>query len=444
MTYSFLHSRSEILGRLFFYALVLLIGSRAAAHPMPNSVLLMDVRPKSVALELRLPLSQLELSFGHDVATNPVSLVERLRPELTAYLLGHIKPVTGDGKPWAVQVVDMSVGSAGQTATGVYGELIVHLLLLPPPGAGTRKFTLNYDAIIHQVANHSALVSVRQDWEGGVTEDAPVEVGAIALNVRDNLIPPLQVNLAEGSKWKGFTSMINLGIRHIAEGTDHLMFLLVLLLPAPLLVAGRRWGGFGGTRYSVFRLLKIVTAFTIGHSITLLLGSTGWLRLPGQPVEIAIAFSIFISAIHALRPLFPGKEMFVAGGFGLIHGAAFASTLANLNLEAGPMALSILGFNLGIELMQLFVIAITVPWLIVLSRKEVYAYVRITGAVFAAVAALAWMLQRYLQKSNLLSNVVDEIAAQGKWMVLVLAVLAITAYFLPNQKNAKAVGKRAG
>jgi hypothetical protein len=215
------------------------------------------------------------------------------------------------------------------------------------------------------------------------------------------------------------------------------MFLLVLLLPAPLLVVGNHWGKFGGVKYSLIRLLRIVTAFTTGHSVTLLFGALGWVRLPGQPVEILIAFSILISAVHALRPLFPGKEIFVAAGFGLIHGLAFAFTLSNLNLAAGPMALSILGFNLGIELMQIFVIALTVPWLFILSKKSVYTYLRIGGALFAAVAAMAWMLQRYLEKDNILATVVEQVAGQGRWIVLGLAVLAIVTYFLPKQTSAQ-------
>jgi HupE / UreJ protein len=93
--------------------------------------------------------------------------------------------------------------------------------------------------------------------------------------------------------------------------------------------------------------LRIVTAFTLGHSLTLLAGALGWLRLPGQPVEILIAVSILVSAAHAQRPLFPGREAQVAAGFGLVHilvhGLAFTGTLAGLHLSAGPLALSILG-----------------------------------------------------------------------------------------------------
>ncbi|HVF97181.1 MAG TPA: HupE/UreJ family protein [Flavisolibacter sp.] len=429
-------SRSFLLKRLFSF-LLFFAPLVVLAHPMPNSLLLMDVGSKGVAVELQLPLSELELAFGNGVATNTSNLVERLGPQLKAYILAHIKPVSKDGKPWTVRVNDLRVGKVEESAAGAYQELTAHLWMEPPAGASTREFTLNYDVIIHQLITHSALVSVRQDWEAGVTEDQPVEVGAISLDVENNVVPPLQVNLGEGSNWQGFKSMVSLGLRHIAEGTDHLMFLLVLLLPAPLLVVGNHWGKFGGVKYSLIRLLRIVTAFTTGHSVTLLFGALGWVRLPGQPVEILIAFSILISAVHALRPLFPGKEIFVAAGFGLIHGLAFAFTLSNLNLAAGPMALSILGFNLGIELMQIFVIALTVPWLFILSKKSVYTYLRIGGALFAAVAAMAWMLQRYLEKDNILATVVEQVAGQGRWIVLGLAVLAIVTYFLPKQTSAQ-------
>lgn len=431
---------------LFLRTTLLLVFAPFAsfAHPAPNTLIFLDLSPRLVTMEVQMPVPELELAFGHNISKKPEAIVEQYGPQLKEYLLAHIHAYVNKDRPWTVAVTGLNMAKGQYADSNVpYYEVNASVTLTPQPGDDTRNFYLDYDAIMHRVINHAALVSIRNDWETGNAESGE-EAQAIGWNLRDNVVPPLHVSLEKGSWWKGFTSMMNLGIRHIAEGTDHLMFLLVLLLPAPLLVAGKKWGGFGGTRYSVFRLLKIVTAFTIGHSITLLLGATGWLRVPGQPVEILIAFSIFVSAIHAARPLFPGKEMFIAAGFGLIHGMAFASTLANLNLDAGPMALSILGFNLGIELMQLFVITITVPWLIVLSKKSIYTYVRITGAVFAAVAALAWMLQRYLQKSNPLSNIVDDIAAQGKWMVPGLAALAITAYFLPNQKSTKAVRKKAG
>lgn len=162
--------------------------------------------------------------------------------------------------------------------------------------------------------------------------------------------------------------MFRLGMRHIAEGTDHLLFLLALLLPAPLLVFRSRWAGFAGVRHSVLQTLRVVTAFTVGHSITLALAALGLVRVPSRPIEVLIAFSILVSAAHALRPLFPGREAGIAALFGLTHGLAFASTLQNLELGWWERVVSILGFNLGIETMQLFVVAATIPSLILLSR----------------------------------------------------------------------------
>jgi HupE / UreJ protein len=398
----------------------------ASAHQTPSTIVLLDISPAKVTAELQLPLSELELAFGHDVFTNPQNLVERVGPQLKEYLLAHIHVMEAKNKPWLVNIADMKVEEAEQAASGPpFREITVHLVFTPYPGTSTRHFLLDYDVIMHQVMNHAALVSIRNDWESGKAGGQTTEAGVIHWDMKDNVIYPLQVSLEKGSWWTGFKSMLTLGMEHIREGTDHLMFLLVLLLPATLLTGGKRWGKFGGTRYSIARLLKIVTAFTIGHSITLILGAAGWISLPSKPVEILIAFSILVSAVHAVRPIFAGKEMYIAAGFGLIHGLAFAGTLTNLHLEAAPMALSILGFNAGIEIMQLLITAITVPWLILLSKTPAYRYIRICGAVFAALAAIGWILERYTGTSNILSAAVDNTATHALRIIAVLALATL-------------------
>ena len=411
---------------LTLFLLLLLL--RAAAHPMPHSVVLLDLHPAGVAAEVQLPLGELELAFGHAVAHDPATLVARLGPALRAYLEQHVRPVGPDGRPWAVAVQSLRVSAAEQTATGPYPALTARLWLRPPAGASPRSFTLYYDVIMHQLVTHAALVAVRRDWETGrVGEPEPAEVGIIRLNPRDNRIAPLVVHRAGGGWAAGLRGMVALGGRHIAEGTDHLLFLLVLLLPAPLLVAGRRWGGFGGGRYGLTRLLRLVTAFTLGHSLTLLAGALGWLRLPGQPVEVLIAGSILVSAVHAWRPLFAGREAGVAAGFGLVHGLAFAGSLADLHLPPGPLALSILGFNLGIELMQLVVIAATVPWLLLLARTPAYGRVRRGGAAVAGVVALAWLAERLTGQPNPLTVLVAQATRYAPALALLLAAAALLA-----------------
>jgi hypothetical protein len=126
------------------------------------------------------------------------------------------------------------------------------------------------------------------------------------------------------------------------------------------------------------------------------LASLKIVRLPSQPIEVLIAVSILVSSIHVIKPIFTGKEMFITAGFGLIHGLAFADTLSNLQLDFKEMALSIFGFNLGIELMQIGIIVVVVPVLIILAKTKHYTVFRITGAILASVMAVFWIIERVL------------------------------------------------
>ena len=410
--------------------LSLLAGRPAAAHPMPNSVLLLRVHPQRIEADARIPLSELQPAFGHAVGDSAAAVLPHYGPLLRQYLARHIRLQSPDGRYWAVQVGPLGVRHQQNPLNGPYDELTAQLTMRPPTGADVRRFVLRDDAVLHQVVTHKILVAVRQDWATGqvsAADSAAAQVGVIELDVVNSVIPPLAVNLAEGSAWTGFAAMVQLGTRHIAEGTDHLLFLLALLLPAPLLVAagGRRWGGFGGTRYSLRRLLLLVSAFTVGHSLTLLLGTLGWVRLPTQPVEALIAVSILVAAAHAVRPLFPGREAWVAAGFGLVHGLAFASTLAQLHLEAGPLVLSLLGFNLGIELMQLLVVACTVPWLLLLACTPYYRYGQVAGAAGAGAAAAAWLAERLSGQGNPLTRALTGVEAYAPWLLAALAIVAV-------------------
>jgi hypothetical protein len=230
----------------------------------------------------------------------------------------------------------------------------------------------------------------------------------------------------------GFPGMFRLGMRHIAEGTDHLLFLLALLLPAPLLAFRSRWAAFAGVRHSILQILKVVTAFTIGHSITLALAALGLVRVPSRPIEILIAFSILLSAAHALRPLFPGREAFIAAVFGLLHGLAFAQTLQNLGLGWWACVASILGFNLGIETMQLLVICAAMPSFVLLSRTRAYSLFRISGALFAIFASAGWMAERLLNVHNPVDPVVESIAHRALWIAPVLLLISVLCWALRN------------
>jgi hypothetical protein len=385
----------------------------------------------------------LQPAFGHPLADSPRAVLPHYGPALRQYLARHFQLQSSDGSYWVLQPGELRVQHQQNELNGPYEELVATLRLTPPPGADMRHFVLRDDAVLHQVLTHKILVAMRQDWAAGqVTEAAgPAQVGVIELNVVDDVVPPLAVNLSAGSAWKGFASMVQLGTCHIAEGTDHLLFLLALLLPAPLLVGAGRWGKFGGVRYSLGRLLLLllVSAFTAGHSLTLPLGALGWVCLPTQLVEVLIAVSILVTAAHAVRPLFPGREAWVAVSFGLVHGLAFASTLALLHLEAGPLVLSLLGFNLGIELMQLLLVALTVPWLLLLARTPSYRSMRSGGAALAGVAAAAWLAERISGQDNALTQALAGAVPYAPWL---LAALAGASLLLYQQHRRPATGNQ--
>ena len=351
---------------------------------------------------------------------------------LRTYLLDHFN-VTSSGTSWTVTIDDLSVGKAQQSSGGSGQELIAHARLIPPTAGDLRTFQLRYDAVVHQVITHVIRVSLRRDWSAGQIGTTH-QVGTIRVDPVTGKIPALTVDLAKGSIWQGFTSMVSLGISHIREGTDHLLFLLTLLLPAPLLVTARRWSGPAPTRRTVRRITAITLAFTAGHSLSLAASTLGRLPIPQQPVEVLIAVSILVAAIHAIRPIFPGREALIAAAFGLVHGMAFSLTLADLNLDGRQLALSLLGFNLGIEAMQLLAVALVLPPLCLLARTPAYQPVRTTAAALTAVAAVGWMLAR-LGLPNPVATGADHLAPAAGWLVAGLWISATAIYVKQNRLN---------
>jgi HupE / UreJ protein len=352
-------------------AALLLAASPALAHLTPNSAIELDFRSGDVLAKITIPQSEIGYALGKPILS-------------AAELQAHLRASAPDGRAWAIAVpVPQIDRSQGQP------DLVTTALLTPPPGAPLRRLTLHYDAIIDRLSSHIVLVFARSDFAGGVLESKPAMIGALQQGAID-----LPIDRGAGSGWRGFGAALKLGMRHIAEGADHLLFLFTLLLPAPLLAAGGRWRDAAGARTTFRHLVSIITAFTVGHSVTLIGGAFfGW-QLPAQPVEVGIAVSILISAIHAFRPVFPGKEAFIAAGFGLIHGLAFATVIGNFALESLAKAQAILGFNLGIELVQVTLAMLVVPLLLWLARRPLYQRVRMAGALLAGMAALYWIWVR--------------------------------------------------
>ena len=183
------------------------------------------------------------------------------------------------------------------------------------------------------------------------------------------------VDLAGGAAgpWSTFTTFLREGVIHLLIGLDHMLFLLVLVLPATLII--RRQSNQGTARSFKSRLLQlagIVTAFTVAHSITLALSALNIVRLPIAWVETGIAFSIAAAALNVAWPFMGRKTWKLAFAFGLIHGFGFASVLGDLTGGVSNLALALAGFNLGVEFGQLGLLIIGFPLLYAMAHVRAY------------------------------------------------------------------------
>jgi len=189
---------------------------------------------------------------------------------------------------------------------------------------------------------------------------------------------------ASGAGWTYFW----LGLEHILLGYDHLLFVLALLF----LITGVR------------RLVETITAFTVAHSLTLGLTATGWVSLPGAPVEAVIALSIVFLAREGVLKTMAGeghvprlserKPWLVAFAFGLLHGFGFAGALQEIGLPDGAVLLALFAFNLGVEAGQLLFVLVASVVLAVMARLASRRLVELPVTYGIGAVASVWLIQR--------------------------------------------------
>jgi hypothetical protein len=188
------------------------------------------------------------------------------------------------------------------------------------------------------------------------------------------------------------------GVLHIWTGFDHILFLLSLLLPAVLvrsLVPGQTWTAAPSFRFAFWDVFRVVTAFTVAHSITLSLAALGVVSLPSRLVESAIAASVVLAALNNVRPVVFGGRWVIAFVFGLIHGFGFAAVLTDLGLPRDSLLLALVAFNLGVEIGQLAIVTVFLPVAFALRDTRLYRRaVLIGGSLVVMAIAGVWLIER--------------------------------------------------
>ena len=252
------------------------------------------------------------------------------------------------------------------------------------------------------------------------------------------------IDLGGQSRWSNLAASVEIGLDHIRTGPDHILFVLVLLLPSVLVFASRNGTGqrswapgrtFGG---GLWRVLKVGTMFTLAHSITFTLAGLDLLPLPpSKLVETIIALSIAAAALHNLRPLAPNREWLIAFAFGLFHGLGFASLVSELDVARSTQLVSLLGRNLGIEVGQAVVIVMTFPALFLLRRTRLYRQVFVASSIALALIALGWMVERVLDVNLRVSELVDKFTKfpRSLGFAVVATVAAAGVYWWEKRAN---------
>ncbi|MGY1847878.1 HupE/UreJ family protein [Blastococcus sp. SYSU DS1021] len=380
---------------------VLLLPSTASAHSLDSSTLSVRVGEDRADATISIALETLDDALGadHAAATDAGSYADVL-----TYLDEHLAVTGTDGTEWSETYAE----PVRETVEGI--DSISVDVALDPGAADPSSFTLAYDAVIETDSTHEAVV---------VLTDAAGEVSTAG--VLDATDGTLQVGQTAAT---GLADMVGYGLHHVLEGADHLLFLITLLLVAPLVAGGGRWRRADGLLPTVRRVVGVVTAFTVGHSLTLVASALGWVSLPSTPVEVLIAVSVGVAAVHAMRPLARHGETVIAGLFGLVHGLAFAGILTDLGLEGSTSVLALLAFNVGVELAQLLTVALLFPSLHLASRTRFYGGLRIAGAAVALTAAAGWALDRLGVLTNPLSGAEEAVIAHPWWVVAGLAAVA--------------------
>ena len=370
---------------LLMFLSIALLPSLAFGHALSGSYLTLDGDARARQINGRWEIRIAELNDALNLDTDGDGAVtwgelEREAPRTSVYVLSRLTVQQGQDSCTmrrGRQLLD-------QRSDGYY--VVLQFAGQCPDGEG--PVTVESRLFFDRDASHRVLLKV-----------------AFGSTIRSTLLSPQQPRWQaprEPRAIQTLTAFIKEGMRHIWIGYDHIAFLILLLLPSVLVSRSRseadgssswqpaaRWAGVATA------VLRIVTAFTIAHSLTLSLAASGLVVPPERPIEIGIAASVIIAGIVNLFPRIARRGMLLAFAFGLLHGFGFANVLRELDLTSMSLAWPLAGFNLGVEVGQLAIVLLVLPIIYAARQSPLYLR-RIVPAtsIMVAVLAGAWLMQR--------------------------------------------------
>ncbi|MBC7803245.1 MAG: HupE/UreJ family protein [Candidatus Parcubacteria bacterium] len=355
----------------------LLLCPAAQAHKPSDSYLALSAAGEPLRGQWDIALRDLEFAIGLDADGNGEITWGELkskRREIETYAYSRLS-VHSDGKSCALTPADFMVD---EHSDGAYAVLRFDAYC----GARASAIEIAYSLFFDLDPTHRGLLR----FERG---------GAVQTAVLSPERPRLAFKAGEISPLAQFLDYLREGVWHIWIGFDHILFILSLLLPSVFILTNRGWRAAERFRDTFWDVFKVVTSFTVAHSITLSLAALSVIALPSRLVESTIALSVVLAALNNLKPVVAERRWAVAFAFGLIHGFGFASVLSDLGLPQDTLLLALVGFNVGVEAGQLAIVAAFLPLAFFLRRGWFYRRVVFAGgsATIALVAAV-WLVER--------------------------------------------------
>jgi len=353
---------------------LLLVPARAWAHkPSDAHLRLWHVDGDAATLGGRLDVAirDLDGAIGLDADGNGEitwSEAQAAAPHIAVYLRDRLAIATERGEPCAIALGDAALADLSD---GAYWAVPVTATCPTAP----RALDITYRLLFDVDSLHRGLLHV-----DGYT--------AIARSAT-----PVHVILDEHGSL--LATFVREGVWHIWLGIDHILFLLCLILPAVFPRRDGRWQPAESLRAVSREVLAIVTAFTLAHSITLVISAVGLVRLPSRYVETAIALSVVAAAANNLLRAIDARWA-VAFALGLLHGFGFSSGLIDLGLPSGELVGPLLGFNIGVELGQALIVVALLPLLYAIRRTLAYQALLWAGSGTVAIIATLWSYQRWM------------------------------------------------
>ena len=372
--------------RATFLLICFLIGNPTHAHAPDTGNVFLQIEDDAVYGRVELALDDLNAALQLDMPEGEDVTVDDLRPYLerideyvrqrVALAIGAVSgppPITGYG------ILDVS-----------YARMIMVEFAYEDLPEVPREIEVSYSAMFDIQPDHRGMLVIETNWKTGTFQNE----GSVS-GVFDPDEQVITLDLSDSTMLRGFAAMVGLGVHHIWIGIDHILFLMALLLPAVVYRDDKSWQPVDNFRTAFIHVIKVVTVFTVAHTITLSLATLNAVSLSDRLVESIIAISIAIAALHIFVPVFRDGLWWVVFAFGLFHGFGFASVLGDIGIPDSYLVHSLLGFNIGVELGQIVIVMVVFPLLYFMRGTLLYNRLLMPAAAAALImVSLYWFTER--------------------------------------------------